>query len=86
MNANKLSNYAGCCNVPLPFAPGGKVAPADRAGFEPRNRLLAALPREVLSKLLPHLKPEFLPRRKVLCDLLPCAVRGIVDPVRDGDS
>jgi CRP-like cAMP-binding protein len=31
--------------------------------------LLAALPREVLANLLPQLKPEVLPRSKVLCDV-----------------
>jgi CRP-like cAMP-binding protein len=34
----------------------------------PRNRLLAALPREILSSLRPHLKPVSLPRGRVLCD------------------
>jgi CRP-like cAMP-binding protein len=37
-------------------------------GFKPTNRLLAALPHEVLSSLLPHLKPIGLSRGKVLCD------------------
>jgi CRP-like cAMP-binding protein len=34
----------------------------------PRNRLLAALPHEILSNLQPHLKPVSLPRGRVLCD------------------
>jgi CRP-like cAMP-binding protein len=33
-----------------------------------RNRLLAALPHEVLSSLRPDLKPVSLPRGRVLCD------------------
>jgi CRP-like cAMP-binding protein len=41
---------------------------ADSAPLKPRNRLLAALPNEVLSSLRPHLKPVSLPRGRVLCD------------------
>ena len=36
---------------------------------EPRNRLLAALPREVLSSLRAHLKPVSMPRGRVLCEM-----------------
>ena len=38
------------------------------ASFKPRNRLLAALPHDVLSTLRPHLKPVSLPRGRVLCE------------------
>jgi CRP-like cAMP-binding protein len=38
------------------------------ASLKPRNRLLAALPHEVLSSLRLHLKPVSLPRGRVLCD------------------
>ena len=44
------------------------LALADSATLNPRNRLLSALPREVLSSLRPHLKPVSLPRGRVLCD------------------
>lgn len=65
MNENTFGNSGG--EVSLAFAVG-KTAPMHRAGGNPSNRILAALPREVLSNLLPHLKPEFLPRGRVLCD------------------
>jgi CRP-like cAMP-binding protein len=35
---------------------------------KPRNRLLAALPHEILSRLQPHLKPTPLPRGRVLSE------------------
>ena len=35
---------------------------------KPGNRLLAALPHEILSSLRPHLKPVFLPRGRVLSE------------------
>jgi CRP-like cAMP-binding protein len=38
------------------------------ASFEPRNRLLAALPHDVLLSLRPHLKPVSLLRGRVLCE------------------
>ena len=38
------------------------------ASFTPSNRLLAALPHDVLSCLRPHLKPVSLPRGRVLCE------------------
>jgi CRP-like cAMP-binding protein len=44
------------------------LALADSATLKPRNRLLAALPHDVLSSLRPHLKPVSLPRGRVLCD------------------
>ena len=44
------------------------LALADSARLKPRNRLLAALPHEVLSSLRPHLKPVSLPRERVLCE------------------
>jgi CRP-like cAMP-binding protein len=56
-------------DAPSAVAFGKKAAPQDYARFEPRNRILAALPREVLSSLLPHLKLEFLPPRTVLYDI-----------------
>ena len=45
------------------------LALANSATLKPRNRLLAALPHEVLSSLRPHLKPVSLPRGRVLCDV-----------------
>ena len=53
---------------------GGKkmIAPAfallGSASFKPRNRLLAALPHDVLLSLRPYLKPVSLPRGRVLCE------------------
>ena len=44
------------------------LALSDSASFKPRNRLLAALPHDVLSSLRPHLKPVSLPRGRVLCE------------------
>ena len=38
------------------------------ASFKPRNRLLAALPQDVLMSLRPHLKPVSLSRGRVLCE------------------
>jgi CRP-like cAMP-binding protein len=38
------------------------------ASFKPRNRLLAALPHDVLLSLRPHLKPVSLSRGRVLCE------------------
>ena len=38
------------------------------ASFKPRNRLLAALPQDVLLNLRPHLKPVSLARGRVLCE------------------
>ena len=67
MHACKSGNYGSA--APSAFALGKKAAPQDYARFEPRNRILAALPREILSSLLPHLKLELLPPRKVLYDL-----------------
>jgi hypothetical protein len=40
----------------------------DSASFKPRNRLLAALPHDVLLNLRPHLKPVSLSRGRVLCE------------------
>ena len=45
------------------------LALANSATLRPRNRLLAALPHEVLSSFRPHLKPVSLPRGRVLCDV-----------------
>lgn len=67
MNGNKLGNSG--CNGQLALAVGGETGLSARLEFEPRNRILAALPRQVLASLLPHLKPTFLPRNKVLCDI-----------------
>jgi CRP-like cAMP-binding protein len=52
----------------LAFPEGSKVALLDHVGLRPRNRLLATLPRRVLSSLLPHLVPVMLPRDQVLCE------------------
>jgi CRP-like cAMP-binding protein len=66
MDADKFS-YSGC-GVPLSFALSRKAAPAKGPGSEPRNRLLAALPREALLSLQAHFKPVSLPRGRVLCE------------------
>lgn len=42
------------------------AAPSAGARFQPRNRLLMALPAEDLRRLRPHLEPVALPHRKVL--------------------
>jgi CRP-like cAMP-binding protein len=68
MNVSKLSSSAGS-GLDLLLVLGGDVASVERARFRPKNRLLAALPRDVLADLLPYLKPEYLPRGKVLCDV-----------------
>ena len=67
MNANEFGNSG--CDAPAASAVGREVAPTERAGFKPRNRILATLSRQVVLSLLPHLKPEILPRGKVLCDV-----------------
>lgn len=53
----------------MALAAGDLVTPSALGGFNPSNRILAALPREVLSRLALHLKPTFLPRGRVLCDM-----------------
>lgn len=68
MNANRLSNSAGS-DTTSTIKLGREAVPTHCPGFKPANLLLAALPHEVLSNLLPHLKPEYLPRSKVLCDV-----------------
>ena len=40
----------------------------DSTRLRPRNRLLAALPHDILSSLRRHLKPVSLPRGRVLCE------------------
>ena len=54
------------CDPPQGFAVRETAALIDEVDLKPKNRLLAALPREALSSLMPHLQPEFLPRGKVL--------------------
>lgn len=66
MDANKLGSAGG--DVPLTFAGGTKPTLTARAGMQPKNRLLAGLPRHVLSSLGPQLKPVCLARGSVLCD------------------
>ena len=65
MNANTFGNSDGEVSL---FAVG-RDPPMGRAGSSPRNRILAALPRDVLASLLPYLQPEFLSRGTVLCDV-----------------
>jgi CRP-like cAMP-binding protein len=66
MNATTFGNSGS----EIPFAVAVGQAPlTGRAGASPGNRILAALPRDALSSLLPYLKPEFLPRGRVLCDI-----------------
>ena len=67
MDANELSNSS--CDGSLAFAVGRKAALIDQGGLRPRNRLLATLPRRVISSLLPHLRPVLLPADRVLCDV-----------------
>lgn len=64
MDANKPSTSG--CDAPPALAVEETTAPTDRVGLKPRNRLLAALPHEVRSRLVPYLQPVFLPRGKVL--------------------
>ena len=47
---------------------GRTLVLADSARFRPRNRLLAALPHDVLSSLRSHLRPISLTRGMVLCE------------------
>lgn len=66
MNANTFGNSGS----EIPFAVAvGHSAPTGRVGASPGNRILAALPPDALSSLLAYLKPEFLPRGRVLCDI-----------------
>jgi CRP-like cAMP-binding protein len=73
MAANGLSNSAAY-DAPSTFEVGRGAVPTHRPAFQPTNLLLSALPHEVLSRLLPHLTPEYLPQSKVLC--------GIHEPLR----
>ena len=66
MDANELSNSS--CDGSLAFTVGRKAALVGRVGLRPRNRLLATLPRRVVSSLVPHVTPVLLPPDKVLCD------------------
>jgi CRP-like cAMP-binding protein len=68
MAANGLSNSAAY-DAPSTFEVGRGAVPTHRPAFQPTNLLLSALPHEVLSRLLPHLTPEYLPQSKVLCDI-----------------
>ena len=55
-------------HVPLTIAIGRNAAPAERARFSPRNRLLAALPQDALSRLHPHLQFVPLAHGEVICE------------------
>lgn len=66
MNVNKRGNDG--CDPRLALAVGRNAAFVNGGGFSARNRLLAALPSEILSSLLAHLRPEFLSRGEVLCE------------------
>jgi CRP-like cAMP-binding protein len=66
MNATTSGNSGGEIS---PAGALGNATAVKRAGYAPRNRILAALPRDVLANLLPYLKPELLPRGRVLCDV-----------------
>jgi CRP-like cAMP-binding protein len=68
MNASSFSNSVAH-EAPSTFEVGRGVVPTHRPGFQPTNLILAALQQEVLSRLLPHLKLEYLHRSKVLCDV-----------------
>ena len=67
MNANTVGNSG--YQVSLAAVAGKQAAAAYRIRLQPTNRILAALPHEVLSSLLPYLKPELLPRGRILCDV-----------------
>jgi CRP-like cAMP-binding protein len=66
MNATTSGNSGGEIS---PAGALGNATAVKRTGYAPRNRILAALPRDVLANLLPYLKPELLPRGRVLCDV-----------------
>jgi CRP-like cAMP-binding protein len=66
MNADTFGNPGR--KVSSAIAVGPYPAWLERARIKPTNRILAALPPEVLARLLPCLKPEFLPRGRVLCE------------------
>jgi CRP-like cAMP-binding protein len=67
MDAIRLSDSS--CGIPSASAVSRKVGTLNRVGGGPRNRLLATLPRDALSSLMPHLKPVLLPRNRVLCEV-----------------
>ena len=67
MNANELASFGNDAHSAP--AIGKTTVRAESNGFRPRNRLLAGLPRDVLSCLLPHLKPVSLPEGRVLCEV-----------------
>jgi CRP-like cAMP-binding protein len=66
MDANELSNSS--CDGSLAFPVDRKATLLNHVGLRPRNRLLATLPRRVISSLRPHLMPVLLPPDTVLCD------------------
>jgi CRP-like cAMP-binding protein len=67
MNACKFGNSG--LDVLSTFACSRTAVSQDYGGSKPRNRILLALPREVRSSVLPHLKREYLPPGKVLYDI-----------------
>ena len=66
MNADTFGNPSR--KLASAIAVGPHAPWLDRARIKPTNRILAALPPQVLEHLLPCLKPEFLPRGRVLCE------------------
>jgi CRP-like cAMP-binding protein len=66
MGSTNLGNSA--CDVRQMFAIRREAARAHCMRPKPRNRLLATLPYEALSRIQPHLKPMSLTRGTVLCE------------------
>ena len=64
MHSNNLSDFS--CNARSRVSIGKKIPATGRLRSEPLNRLLAALPREDLRSLWPHLEPVPLVRGSVL--------------------
>jgi CRP-like cAMP-binding protein len=67
MKTSNVSEPGSC--APLAWAAGRIAAPANRTRSRPGNRLLGALPPEVLASLLSRLKLEVSPRGRVLCEI-----------------
>jgi CRP-like cAMP-binding protein len=57
-----------CCNVGSALVVGKRAASTDGATLNPGNRLLAALPREALLRIQPHLELVSFARGQVICE------------------
>jgi CRP-like cAMP-binding protein len=58
-----------CCRTSLTSVVGGKAVPSDRTRHTPRNRLLAALPQETLSRIQPYLQLVPMALGEVICEV-----------------